>query len=101
MRPKCICGCGQRAQRLPHHVIYQQHVRLIPGASLKDPRNLVPVAPSCHEQHHNRSHPFKLAMLPDSAFEFAAETLGSRRAFSYMRRRYADEDPRLDALVMT
>ena len=83
-----------------HHIIYQQHVRRA-GGDLYDPRNLVVVSDVEHERHHNRSRPFALSQLPDSAFEFAAELLGPDAAFNYLRRRYAGDDPRLDALLET
>lgn len=66
---------------------------------MRDPRNLVPVGPDCHAAHHNRSRPLRLAMLPDSVFEFAAELLGPPAAFEYLRRRYDGGDGRLDALL--
>lgn len=64
-----------------------------------DVRNLVPLCPAAHAAHHNRSRPLRLAVLPDSVFEFAAEVLGAGRAFEYLRRRYVGEDARLDALL--
>jgi hypothetical protein len=83
-----------------HHVVYQQHVRRA-GGDLNDPRNLMVVSDAEHERHHNRSRPFQLSRLPDSAFEFAAELLGPDAAFNYLRRRYVGDDLRLDALLET
>lgn len=103
MKGRCVCGCGGRAVQL-HHVVYQQAIRAAAsskrrGRLLKDKRNLVPVAMRCHGEHHARSRPFLLAVLPDAAFEFAAEVYGDHAAWMYLRRRYDGEDPRLDALV--
>lgn len=64
-----------------------------------DPRNLVWAGYRCHAAHHNRSHPYELRWLPDSAYEFAAEVLGPGRAYEYLRRRYTGPDVRLDALL--
>lgn len=93
----CICGCGDRAVHA-HHVIYVQHCRSV-GASTDDQRNLVAVAYGCHASHHSRSRPYSLSILPDAAFEFAAEALGAGRALNYLRRRYAGDDPRLGVLL--
>lgn len=93
----CACGCGRVAIQ-QHHVVYAQHCRA-EGASIRDRRNLIPVAQGCHGAHHNRTKPYSLASLPTSAFEFAEEVFGAGRAFNYLRRRYADEDPRLDELL--
>jgi hypothetical protein len=95
-RPRCICGCGRPSANL-HHAVYAQHV-LREGGDLKDARNLVPVAFSCHEAHHGRSRPLELGMLPDSIYAFAGELLGSA-AWDYLRRRYSGEDARLDDLL--
>lgn len=95
-RPKCICGCGQRSANL-HHIIYRQHVARA-GGNVRDKRNLVPVAFSCHGAHHGRSRPLELGCLPDGVFEFAGELLGPA-GFDYLRRRYRGEDERLEALL--
>ena len=92
---RCICDCGRLVVHR-HHVVYRQH---IPAETHEDPRNLVPVANNCHWGHHNASCRYELRMLPDSVFEFAAEVLGPGKAFNYLQRRYAGEDPRLDALL--
>jgi len=65
-----------------------------------DRRNLVWLAFDCHESHHARSRPLPLAVLPDSVFQFAEEVLGAGAAYNYLRRRYAGEDARLDALLI-
>lgn len=108
----CICGCGRKRGLQLHHVIYRQELRRhVPRAPdglpnivseialLGDRRNLIPVGPKCHAAHHNRQRPFHLRWLPSETFEFAAETLGADRAYEYLRRRYAGDDPRLDALL--
>lgn len=66
-----------------------------------DLRNRMILDPECHEKHHNRSRVIPLVALPSSAFEYAADLLGPEKAFEYLRRRYAGEDPRLDALLET
>lgn len=115
MRPRCICGCDERVAA-QHHVVYKQELKRVasergdgrrpggwPGGSWKtlvnDPRNLVHVAFDCHGAHHLRAKPYRLVMLPDSVFEFAAEVLGPGKAFNYLRRRYDGKDERLDALL--
>ena len=82
-----------------HHVVYQQRVRR-EGGDLNDPRNLLLVGDDEHERHHNRSRPFPLSRLPDSAFEFAGELLGAGAAYNYLRRRYVGDDPRLANLLL-
>lgn len=118
MKPRCVCGCGGRAAPgRGHHVVYQQHIkklllerhreRNVPGPLdlvleerlLNDKRNLVPISRKCHAAHHNASKRLPLRVLPDSVFEFARELLGAGAAFEYLRRRYAGNDPRLDALL--
>lgn len=93
----CFCGCEQRSVHR-HHVVTRQAMRS-KNARLDDPRNLVDVDFRCHWAHHNRSRPYALAMLPDSVFEFARETLGAGPAYEYLRRYYAGDDARLDALL--
>ena len=101
----CICGCGQPAA-IFHHVVYQQELRRVAlhDTTLKatlcgDTRGMVPMAQSCHERHHSRSRPLRLAVLPDEAFVFAAEVLGRERAYNYLSRTCTGEDARLDALL--
>jgi integrase len=95
-RARCICGCGQRAVHL-HHAVYRQHVTRH-GGDLRDPRNLVPVAFTCHGGHHSGAARLRLSRLPDAVFDFAAELMGAA-AYDYLRRRYAGEDPRLNGLL--
>lgn len=89
---------GPVGQLALHHIVYAQHVVAEHGDK-HDPRNAMTLCGSCHAKHHRRSRVIPLAMLPDSAFEFAAELLGPRKAFNYLGRRYASHDPRLDALL--
>lgn len=106
LRNRCVCGCGRRGQQR-HHVVYRQELRHAsrrPGGRsytslVDDERNKVWVTVSCHDGHHDRSRPFRLMDLPDSVFEFAREVLGAGPAYEYLRRRYAGQDQRLDALV--
>lgn len=95
-RPRCFCGCGQRAVHR-HHAVYKQAVER-EGGDVDDDRNFVWVAFVCHGNHHGRSRPYELAMLPDSVYEFAGELLGAF-GHDYLRRRYAGEDARLEALL--
>lgn len=94
-KPHCICGCGQRSVHR-HHVIYRQHVEQH-GGSLKDERNLVPVAFDCHGAHHSGAKRLLVSMLPDPVFEFAGEVLGEAAA-GYLARYYRGSDPRLALL---
>jgi hypothetical protein len=114
---RCICGRGKRRGLHKHHVIYQQELRRIVARDhraadlagppdivrertlIVDPRNIVLMGYACHAGHHNRSRVLPLAVLPDSCFEFAAEVLGPGPAYEYLRRRYASQDARLEALL--
>jgi hypothetical protein len=89
-------------------VVYEQELRKLASARgergwlkrvVRDDRNLVPVAHRCHGRHHSRAAVYPLAIVPDSVFEFAVEVMGASRAFNYLERRYAGDDPRLDALL--
>lgn len=91
----CGCGCGERAVH-SHHIVYRQHLR---GGRLDDCRNLLALAKFCHDNHHGRSRTLPLRVLPDEAFAFAAELFGAPRAYEYLRRYYAGDDPRLEALL--
>lgn len=112
MKPKCACGCGQRAAS-KHHIVYVQRLRQIARRErdkllrrdieaqlVTDKRNLMWLAFDCHQAHHGPNWRLPLAKLPDSAFEFAAEVLGAGEAYEYLRRRYGGEDARLDALLI-
>jgi hypothetical protein len=107
-RVLCICGCGNPAD-ISHHVIRRQDLRQAVKEDwifatyeelVLDPRNMVPMAQSCHERHHSRSRPLRLSVLPDEAFEFAADVLGAGRAFNYLRRGYTGDDSRLSQLLV-
>lgn len=95
-----------------HHAITKEEIKRVHRTTLReghasrplkvllaDERNLVPAAHVCHGSHHAASQRYRLDMLPDSVFEFAAEVL-RERAHGYLRRRYAGEDARLDALEL-
>jgi hypothetical protein len=51
---------------------------------------MVWVGKRCHAAHHNRSKPYELRRLPDSAFEFAAELMGAERAYGVLREALGD-----------
>ncbi len=70
-------------------------------ALTSDHRNLVPMAQLCHMNHHAHSVPLRLAVLPDSVYEFAREVLGPGLAYNTLRRAHSGEDPRLEALLDT
>lgn len=97
MTARCITGCGARAVQR-HHVLYRQLLRR-EGGDPDDDRNLVDVCLACHGGQHGRANAIRLAVLPDSVFEFAAELLGAPAAYEYLARFYAGDDPRLDALI--
>ena len=97
----CQC-CGKPSRRLVgHHVTYRQQIRQTPNGLMWDIRNRMVLDQECHEKHHNRSRVIPLATLPDSAYEYAADLLGPEKAFEYLRRRYAGDDPKLDPLLTT
>lgn len=118
MSVRCVCGCGARAVQ-QHHVVTRARLRdVAKEAARADPggpdwetrwgvlcaskRNLVPVSVRCHMEHHAsgvRQRRLRLAALPDSVFEFAAEVLGPERAYSYLGRRYVGSDMRLEFLL--
>ncbi len=102
----CACGCGRSGGLHDHHVIYQQELRWWSERDgtrfrrlRKDRRNIVLLAFGCHADHHSGKARLRLGQLPDSVFEFAGETMGAGPAYEYLRRRYAGDDPRLEALV--
>lgn len=105
-RGLCICGCGDDAVH-DHHVISRQRLKrecdgdaALYGRWERDRRNLVAMSSGCHfGSQHNRTAPLPLVKLPDSVFEFAVEVLGHGPAYNALRRDYAGEDPRLDALL--
>lgn len=101
-RDRQRCPCGARSEQA-HHVVYRQEIERLVGKSaghvIYDLRNRLVVCADCHERHHNRSRPLTLAVLPDSAFEFAVELLGAGKAFEYLRRRYSGQDQRLADLI--
>lgn len=97
-RPTRCEVCGGRGRKRAHHVVYAQTVRR-EGGDLYAIANRLWVCDPCHERHHGRSRVIALSKLPDSAFEFAAELLGPGRAYNDLRRHYAGEDPRLQALL--
>ena len=80
-----------------HHVIYEQHVRAA-GGDRFDSANALRLCASCHASHHRRGRPVPLTALRDENFEFAFALLGPA-AFDYLKRRYAGDDSRLDALL--
>lgn len=117
-RRRCVCGCPRRAVQR-HHCVTQARLRQAAqeaaradpegpcwerrfGALRASQRNLVWIAVECHAAHHHhgvRQRRLRLAVLPDSVFEFAAEVLGAARAYNYLRRRYAGSDMRLEFLL--
>jgi hypothetical protein len=97
MTARCACGCGRTAVH-DHHVLTRQLLRR-EGGDPGERRNLVPLAYGCHAAHHSRQRPLPLRVLPDGAFEYAAELLGAGRAYERLRRDYSGGDARLDALL--
>lgn len=112
MVSQCFCGCGQRAVQR-HHAVYEAELRRLyrtwkkagdtRGWTLtrltRDPRVLLPVARSCHDEHHARIRPLPAACLPDGVFEFAREIMTPGQAYEFISRRYSGDDPRLDELL--
>lgn len=81
-----------------HHVVYRQEVRRQSGDEW-DPDNALSLCHGCHSSHHKRgTRIVPLAALRDTNYEFAEHLLGADYAYEYLRRRYAGDDPRLDAL---
>lgn len=93
-----IPGCPEKGRPHQHHVVYRQEVRREGGDEL-DPRNALTLCTRHHDRHHTRQEPVSLLVLRDENYAFARELLGSARAYEYLRRRYAHEDGRLEALL--
>lgn len=81
-----------------HHVIYRQQLKRV-GGDLWDGRNALALCASHHATHHHQITALALSALRDENYQFAVETLGADTAHNYLRRRYAGDDPRLDALL--
>ncbi len=96
---ECFCGCHQRAEPYPHHLITRQELRKYPDVDPDDPRNLVPVAMSCHRRHHDRFRPFSVHSLPTPVFDFAVEAMGAGAAYEFINRTYDGTDLRLERLL--
>lgn len=94
-------GCERTTTEVDqHHVVYVQEIRRV-GGDRWDDRNALQLCKACHSSHHRRgSRVVPLAVLRDEAYAFAEETLGAGPAYEYLRRRYAGDDPRLDALLV-
>lgn len=99
-RPRCCEVCGAAGFVQAGHVIREQTVKREHGDRW-DTRNRlwVGVACRCHERHTLAVERIPLEKLPDVAFDFAAELLGPGKAYNALRREYAGDDPRLDALL--
>lgn len=90
--------CGGASRKLDeHHVVYRQHIRAH-GGDQWDSRDALLLCAACHQSHHHRGRVLPLTALRDENCEFAFELLGTA-AYDYLRRYYAGEDPRLDALL--
>lgn len=100
LKPACeVCnGAKRRGGKLAlHHIVYRQHLASA-GGDMWDLRNGLTCCTSCHMSHHRRGAVIPVALLPDDALAYAAETLGVA-AYDYLRRYYAGDDPRLEGLL--
>jgi 5-methylcytosine-specific restriction endonuclease McrA len=93
--PECPGPVGKLAV---HHIVFRQELARC-GGDIFDPRNAMTLCSSCHMSFHRWGRGIDAAWLPDSAFEFARETLGAGRAYEYLIRHYKGQDDRLDALL--
>lgn len=91
-----VCGAGSILHL--HHVVYEQKVRL-EGGPIFDARNSLTLCRECHLGHHHSGKKLGIGRLRDVNFAFAAQLLGPAAAHSYLSRRYAGDDERLDALL--
>jgi hypothetical protein len=65
-----------------------------------DPDNALTLCNGCHSSHHNRGAlVVPLSALRDENYAFAVALMGAGPAYEYLRRRYAGNDTRLDALL--
>jgi hypothetical protein len=89
-----ICRvCGAVGQVRRHHIVLEQHVRLLDGDEW-DTRNGLWVGAFdyvclCHRRHHNAVERIPFGLLPHPAVEFAIELFGRDRALAYFDRYYA------------
>lgn len=96
---RCCQNCPKTGEWEAHHVVYEQHLRGV-GEPIWDTRNAMRLCPDCHRRHHNRSSVIPLAKLHDGHIAYAFAKLGLR-AYSYLKDRYAGEDPRLEQALAT
>jgi hypothetical protein len=82
--------CGKHGKFVPHHLVYEQHVKKA-GGDIWDTRNRLWIGRlcRCHARHHNGVRRIPLTMVPAAAREFAAELLGPDVAELYWRRYYS------------
>lgn len=89
--PECTNRHNRRWE--PHHVIYQQHIRLFSKhfAVVWDKRNALRLCiPDCHyNRQHNKREPVPVSVLPFSVIEFSVELMGRDRTLNYLHTYYA------------
>jgi hypothetical protein len=88
--PSCTYPSNQRWD--PHHVIYQQHIRLHDKsyAVVWDKRNALRLCTDCHHnRQHNKSEPVPVSALPLSVIEFSVELMGRGPTLNYLHAYYA------------
>jgi len=99
-REQRVCavpGCRERSFQA-HHVVYEQHLKKV-GEGPWSPRNALRLCPGCHAAHHSRTRPVPLKALTSANVLYAFEVLGPA-AHTYLTRRYAGEDPRVEEALV-
>lgn len=86
-------GCFKRGHH-EHHVVYQQEVARR-GGDEWDSDNALRLCHSCHSSHHRRGRILPVSILRDENIKFAFTLLGAF-AYDYLRRRYIEDDERLE-----
>ena len=63
------------------------------------PDDALRVCVPCHLRHHSARKRIPLTCLTDDNIRYAFKVLGAR-AFDYLQRRYAGDDPRLEIFLL-
>lgn len=102
-RKQIVCAeCGRGGSYDAHHVIEKQELadRGLPLYDKRGALRLCDVVPGgCHQRHtypNSDTSRVRLCKLKQVNIDYAFEVLGAF-AYDYLKRRYRDEDPRVEA----
>jgi hypothetical protein len=96
-QPRCA-ACGSEGPWDPHHAGVDEQDLQRMKLPLWDPANALRVCWPCYAAHHAPTRRIPLSALRDENIRYAFACLGAR-AYDYLRRRYAGEDPRADVAL--